>query len=325
MIFTDTATQINMFQSEAEPLSTVYDIQTKAPVLGRFPLKNKKIVAPVAPVSPSGQFTPGKEDLTSDGRTKATPGDALRSYNDYTALRDYFLDPKKRVYGIRNFVLLTIGIGTGLRISDLVSLKLGHVITVDEEGDPIFKKKIDLYEKKTGKRTVGQNDSVLITEAVQTSVSHLLQAYAASSPRAKRIKKILNLDDWLFQSSQPITSKYTKDKKGNRIENPLYGEYVLTEESAWDILNKAGNEIGLDIDFNTRTTRKTFASLHMIFSRSLSTGNSAGMEFTQIALRHSSPRKTMHYLGVTRNLETEVRNMISDWLMGRSALNEIKL
>ncbi|MGI5881339.1 MAG: hypothetical protein ACOX6L_12310, partial [Syntrophomonadaceae bacterium] len=285
----------------------------------------KNVVLPnVVAVSPSGEFSPGKENLTSDGRPKATAGDSLSSYAEYAMLKNYFLQPRKGMYGIRNFALLTIGIATGLRISDLVSLKVGHLITVNEYGSLVFKDTIDIYEQKTGKRTVGADDSVVITEAIQNAVSELLQAYAKTSKRTKT-PKTLNLDDWLFQSKQPITSSLTKDKKRNLVPNPLQGEYVLTEEGAHAIFKKAQRDLVLTFDLCTRTTRKTFASLYTMFSRQIATGNTAGIELTQIALRHSSARKTMHYLGVTRKHTEWVRGQISDWLMGRSEHSEIRM
>lgn len=314
--------QISMFNPVTPTPAAIYDITTKAPVKEK---KEKKtlVIPAINPISPSGTFTPGKEDLTSDGRTKATPGDSLRSYNDYERIYNYFISTNS-LYGTRNAALFAIGIATGLRISDLLSLKVGHVLTLDENGETIFKEKIDMYEKKTGKRTVNLNDSVLITEAVQEAVTLLLQAYAQTSSRTKT-PKTLNFDDYLFKSKSPIRSQYTKDKKGNQIANPLFGEYVLTEESAHQIFKDAQRNLALDFCLCTRTTRKTFASLHLMFSRSISTGNSAGIELTQLSLRHSSPTKTMHYLGVTRSHSTAVREMISDWIMGKSEYEKITL
>lgn len=314
--------QISMFSPLPPQSATVYDIATKSPV--KKEKEKKTLVIPaINPISPSGTFTPGEEDLTRDGRTKATPGDSLRSYNDYERICNYFLSTNS-LYGVRNAALFAIGIATGLRISDLVSLKVGHLLTVDETGNTVFKEKIDINEKKTGKRTVNLNDSVLITEAVQQAVSLLLQAYAQTSSRTKT-PKTLNFDDFLFKSKSPIRSQYTKDKKGNQIVNPLFGEYVLTEESAFRVFKTAQRDLALDFCLCTRTTRKTFASLHLMFSRSLSTGNGAGIELTQLSLRHSSPTKTMHYLGITRSHSTAVREMISDWIMGKSEYEKITL
>lgn len=313
--------QISFLDTDSTQAATIYDFSTKSPVKEEKTQVN--LLYMVTPVSPSGEFTQ-TEDLTSDGRPKATAGDSLRNYQDYLDLKEYFLKPSKGLYGVRNYALLTIGIATGLRISDLVALKVGHLITVDENGNPAFKEKIDMYEKKTGKRTVGQDDSVLITEAIQKAVSLLLAAYGKTSKRTKT-PKILNLDDWLFQSKQPITNPVTKDKKKKNVPNPLYGQYVLTEEGAHSILKKAQRDLGFSFDLCTRTTRKTFASLHTMFSRQMSVGGNAGMELTQIALRHSSVRKTMHYLGVTKNHSYTVRGKISDWLLGKSDQTEIRL
>lgn len=327
MTLTDIATQLSIFQSEEQPVSTVYDISTKAPIPDQSTPKNKKTILsiPILPVSPSGQFSPGKENLTSDGRNKATPGDALRSYDDYRLLSQYFLDPKKRVYGIRNYALLTIGIATGLRISDLVSLKLGHLLTIDKDGNIIFKDQIDINEKKTGKRTVNDDDEVFITEAIRIAVEMLLAAYAKSSIRSKKIKKVLNLDDWLFQSPQPRTKEYCEDENGILSKNPLYGEYVLDEGTANGIFKDAQRDLGLEIDLCTRTTRKTFTSLVVMVSRSRSNSSVAGIEMAQIMLRHGDVRKTMRYIGVAKNESREIRNEISNWLLGKSTINRIKI
>ncbi len=82
--------------------------------------------------------------------------------------------------GLRNFILFLMGINIGLRISDILKLKVGDVKGQDY---------VDIVEQKTGKRK-----RFLITDAVKKE----LEEYIADK----------NPDDWLFASQRggkPIT------------------------------------------------------------------------------------------------------------------------
>ncbi len=119
----------------------------------------------------------------------------------------------------RDLLLFVLGINTGLRISDILPLKLKDV--KDKKGDP--KDYIYLTEKKTHK----QRKIVLNSE-----VKKALQVFFTRS-------KVYDLDTYLITSD--------RDNK-NR---------PLTKAMAWHLVNKWCREVGILERVGTHTLRKT--------------------------------------------------------------------
>jgi len=119
----------------------------------------------------------------------------------------------------RDLLMFTMGINTGLRISDILPLKLGDV--KDKKGDP--RDYIYLTEQKTHK----QRKIVLNSE-----VKKALQIYFIKSAK-------YNLDSHLFTSE--------KDDR-NR---------PLTKVRAWQLINEWCREVGILERVGTHTLRKT--------------------------------------------------------------------
>ncbi|MBA7603826.1 Tyrosine recombinase XerC [subsurface metagenome] len=119
----------------------------------------------------------------------------------------------------RDLLLFVLGINTGLRISDILPLKLDDV--KDKKGDP--KDYIYLTEQKTKR----QRKIVLNKE-----VKKALQIYFNKS-------KIYDLDSYLFTSE--------KDER-NR---------PLTKTMAWHLVNKWCRQVGIIERVGTHTLRKT--------------------------------------------------------------------
>lgn len=121
----------------------------------------------------------------------------------------------------RDLVLYSLGINTGFRIKDLLSLKkkdvLGDTITVDES-----KTKNRKDGKNKPPRTVG------ITPQLKQDLDKYLP--------------YLKNDDYLFPS-QRANAK---------------GEYVISTTQAYRILTRYTQEIGLDINVGCHTLRKTW-------------------------------------------------------------------
>jgi integrase len=265
------------------------------------------------PISPSGTFNP-RSDLKSNGIPKPKEVCPLKSFHDYSLLHAHLSRQNTR-----DASLLTIGIATGLRISDLLSLKIGHLIQSDESGKPIFRDILDIHEQKTGKKTKGIDGCVYITEAVRDAATRLINENASKG-------KFLSLDDWLFYSKQPQRNEMTTDDDGNEIPNPLYGQHVFTKSGAHRILKEAQRELNIRYNISTHTMRKTFACLYYQCSaRTRSMEGKAALEDVQMALRHSSPRATMRYLGITKERDRMIREEISDFLLGKSDIEEIKI
>jgi integrase len=122
---------------------------------------------------------------------------------------------------IRDYAMFCLGINTGLRISDLLNLKVENVIA--EEKYILIADRIVVREQKTGKT----NDF-----AVNVSAKAALKEYLQ---RAR-----LPVDSFLFPSRQG-------DGK------------AISRSQAYNILRKATKKAGLKIQVGTHTMRKTFS------------------------------------------------------------------
>lgn len=157
-------------------------------------------------------------DFKSDGKRKPHAADSIRSYEDLVAVQNYFLDKGK----VRDYMLWTVGIAFGLRISDLLNLKIRNILN----DDLTFREHITVIEQKTSKL-----NSCLITEAVVDAVTKYFDSIGWK----------FNLDDYLF------SSRKTKGK--------MYEEY------GWKIISDAGKALKLPINIGSHTMRKSFANI----------------------------------------------------------------
>lgn len=120
---------------------------------------------------------------------------------------------------LRNYLLFVTGINTGLRISDLLKLRVYDVL--DNNGN--IKDSITIREKKTGKEK---------KFAINKSVAHALQEYFDELKRTDK-------DLFLFKS-----------RKGENSP--------ISRIQAYEILNKVAKDIGINDEIGTHTLRKTF-------------------------------------------------------------------
>lgn len=101
-------------------------------------------------------------DFKSDGKRKPHAADSIRSYDDFRAMQQYYLDRGR----IRDWTMWTVGVSLGLRVSDLLSLKFGDIIDTDKK---TFMPRLRIREQKTGK-----SNACLITESVQHAITKYL-------------------------------------------------------------------------------------------------------------------------------------------------------
>ena len=125
-------------------------------------------------------------DFKSDGKRKPHAADSIRSYDDYHAIEQYYLERGQ----IRDWAMWTIGVSLGLRISDLLSLKFGNLIDADKK---TIKPRIQIYEQKTGKL-----NNCLVTESVKLALERYLES----------IKFTFDLDGYLFPSKKTKGKMY---------------------------------------------------------------------------------------------------------------------
>lgn len=120
---------------------------------------------------------------------------------------------------IRNFMLFTLGINTGLRISDLRKLRIMDVVT--EKGK--IKDSIYIREKKTGKEK-----TFVINKSAREAIKEYLDSLST------------------YDSSWYLF----KSKKGKNAP--------ITRVQAYDILNAAAQMVGIKDKIGCHTLRKTF-------------------------------------------------------------------
>ena len=120
---------------------------------------------------------------------------------------------------VRNYMFFTLGINTGLRISDLLMLRISDVVS--EKGK--VKDSIYIREKKTGKEKI-----FVINNTAKEAIKEYLDGFNSYD------------SGWyLFKS-----------KKGDNAP--------ITRVQAYDILNDAAQMIGIKDKIGCHTLRKTF-------------------------------------------------------------------
>ena len=219
-------------------------------------------------------------EFMPNGKHKPRPAESIRSYADFKAMQDYFLSQNSR----RDWMMWTMGVSLGLRISDLYSLKFRYLL--NENGT--FRERIFLHEQKTGKL-----QNCLITEAVR----YALTEYIAS------IGSQYHMDDYIFSSQK------TKGKE------------KMAEKYGWKILSDAGKAIGLPIVVGSHTMRKSFANIAACVDTSYVDMNTVVK--VQGLLNHSDQKNTMRYLGTYQTMYDKAREAVSDFVMGKTNVNEI--
>lgn len=123
-------------------------------------------------------------------------------------------------FGERNHLLFVMGINSGLRISDLLKLRVNDVL--NEKGK--VRQHISLYEQKTGKHKkfpLGKTASAAIKEYLK-----------AAAP----------------QDAAPDRPLFPSRK----------GTGAISRVQAWEILSGAAKEAGVTDQIGTHTLRKTF-------------------------------------------------------------------
>jgi integrase len=120
----------------------------------------------------------------------------------------------------RDLLLFVVGINSALRISDLLQLKIGHML--DEKGE--IKNRFWVKEQKRGKR-----HEVAINQSIKETLVEYIEEYPLVAS---------NAENYLFfnpTTNQPI-------KRGQ----------------AWKFITKICTEVGLQGNYGTHSLRKTW-------------------------------------------------------------------
>ena len=183
-------------------------------------------------------------------------------------------------YAVRDRTLFILGLSTGGRISELLSLKVKDVWQYSKPVDTIYFQKSATKGKRQGR-------AVPIKTAANKAIGELIQWY-----QEQGIK--LSDDTPLFLS-----------QKGGAI----------TRQHAHDILKKAFSNVKLQGKVSTHSLRKTYANKLLQQGGNLYAvrGASTPFAFRKEALGHASVQTTQDYLGID---EEELREATPDFLVG---------
>lgn len=133
------------------------------------------------------------------------------------------IESMKRVLksnSMRDYLLFVMGINVGLRISDLLSLRLSDVLTTNNK----VKAEVTVHEGKTNK---------VRTFTINKSTSNAIKEYLST------LDANYDMDMYLFKS-----------RKG---ENK-----AISRVQAWQILSDSAKLVGITDTIGTHTLRKTF-------------------------------------------------------------------
>jgi integrase len=172
----------------------------------------------------------------------------------------------------RDYMLFVVGINVGLRAGDLLNLKINEVSEQETKGKFVIKDAVTIREEKTDKiREFTLNKSA--KEAIELYLNSL---------------KDFSPEDYLFKS-----------RKGNE---------ALTVEATHKIIKTAMRDLNIKGNYGTHTLRKTFG-YHTYINNVKD--NPLILETLQKMLNHSSQSVTLRYIGITKEVITDVYNSLN--------------
>lgn len=211
--------------------------------------------------------------LTSDGRPKPTAADPLRSADDIHAIGDYLLTHGNIRNRQRNYTLYICGITLGLRVGDIVKLKIGDVYDVTTGA---VRKHANVVNEKTLKNTTD-----LITPHAAQAIDDLVNVIRAQQ------SGVLDPEWPLFQTQKWV-------RAGGMTNH-------LTKTQVYRMLTEAAKACGVQGNISTHTMRKTYG--YMANKALIESGlpTNQVMEIMQAKYHHDSQATTMHYLGLQQD------------------------
>lgn len=226
----------------------------------------------------------------SNGVKIARPAEAIASYDHYRQLMDYFAERRNAA---RNQLMLTMGIGLGLRISDLCELR--WISFFDDEGQ--YRDRTFVIERKTGKI-----NGLIITSAVKQAINK----YRLACPADVRP------EDYVLVSQK---------RSSNNTETVARESRKAFQNSLSMVLLKAGEALEFPEKLSSHSLRKTFVSV--VEANYASDYSADRLTVIQSLLNHSDSTTTMRYTGILEKEKDRARIAVSDWLLGRTRVNEL--
>ena len=236
-------------------------------------------------------------------RREATNGtvEPIRDDADLKRVSDYFYKNQK----YREWCMFMVGINCGLRVSDLVRLRVDDFAVLRPNGTWQVRPIGHCFRLKP-KKTDKENKYVEVQ--ITREMCKALQIYfdKVGGPNGKYQKFFLT-KGWLFPTTHGSisTSKRTET-------NPKEPGDPIDEDTFGHDIRKCGRELHLGYPIGTHTLRKTFGYRMFRQYQSNGEGESALIELQGI-FNHSKPSITRKYIGLQ---DEHRRNMIRDYDCG---------
>jgi len=244
-------------------------------------------------VKPIRQAKPGYE-----GRQKKGVGTrTMQPFEDYYQIRN-ILERLEYWGRYRDYALIMTGLATGLRISDLVRLKVKDVYDVSSGR---FREVIQIKEKKTGKSTISDVDAMVITEAIVLSITKYFESM-----------------NWAILPDDPLFKSINMSKDGS---------YHLSECQGWRIVKGAAEMAKVDVKVGSHTLRKTFLNIANAVGTMSRLGNGNGMVLSDVMVlaRHSKITTTLRYTTLLKSRLISLRKGVSAFLLGKTKIKSLKM
>jgi integrase len=171
----------------------------------------------------------------------------------------------------RNELLFILGINVGLRISDILTLKLSDLLKPNMKN---VKDYVTITEKKTGKTKKFYIGNIIVK---------LIQTYLKEYPES-------DLNCYVFRSRKGANSHITRQQAYRILNNAAESIGLIERDENTNII--ISGEIG------THTLRKTFG-YHAY-------QNGTSLELLMDIFNHSSKSQTLRYIGITEEQKKEV-------------------
>lgn len=178
---------------------------------------------------------------------------------------------------LRDYSLFVLGINSGLRISDLLKLRISDV---SEKGK--IKDRIRLRQKKTNKFKdfpLSNSTKSALKEYLKTREYNENEPLFISRKRNHRAEAVGLCES---KDSNAVNREVSRGNKG-----------FLLRQQAYKIINDVAKSVGIKEKIGTHTLRKTFG-YHAY-------NNGYDITLIQKLFNHSSPAVTLRYIGITQD------------------------
>lgn len=222
----------------------------------------------------------------------------------------------------RNKLIFYVGISTGFRISEILSLKLEDVVYTKKDGRVLFpivcKEEITVTKKnlKGGKKEHSsiRNRNVKINIECIEAIKRYVLAW-------KRMFSEAPLGSYpLFRSNKMKIVKSCKGEEGEAVLEDVVERKALSAVAARDILVRTFRKAGIygrDREFSCHTMRKTYAQ--MMYGKL-----GRDLPMLQKALGHANINSTVQYLNIGAKDIKDASATMNDAFLNMESKEEIE-